>query len=304
MFVINSDVGTNPRTLALENYNNSNSFTGTIDSKRGRGTFVSPLPVQANDDILKLNSSVYGDSGNQYLSVASISSKVVTNDLAGNVSAAWQISAPGANSYVAIAAPTILFQQANNAASGNISGNGNMSLNGTVTAAYFSGNGYYLTGLNSNAIIATYGAFYNPNSISLSANTVYNLALPNVSGNNGVYIANTSQMVVPVAGTYNIQFSLQVKNTDNAADHDIDVWFAKNGTDIPASASQWTVVKNDGKNICVVNLVDTCTANSYYEIKYAASSANISLEAFSNISTPYTRPSIPSAIVTIVPVGS
>jgi hypothetical protein len=190
-----------------------------------------------------------------------------------------------------------------------ITGNGNLTVNNAnlgnlATANYFSGNGYYLTGLQSNAIVATYGAFYNPNAISLSANTVYSLNLPNVSSNNGVYIANSSQITVPVAGTYNIQFSIQVKNTDNAADHDIDIWFAKNGTDIPDSASQWTVVKNDGKNICVVNIVDTCTANQYYEIKYAASSANISLEAFSNISTPYTRPAIPSAIVTIVPVGS
>jgi hypothetical protein len=63
-------------------------------------------------------------------------------------------------------------------------------------------------------------------------------------------------------------------------------------------------VKNDGKNIAVVNFIDQCAANDYYQVRYAATSANISLEAFGNITTPYTRPAIPSAIVTIVPVGS
>jgi hypothetical protein len=153
--------------------------------------------------------------------------------------------------------------------------------------------------------LRTFGGFYNPNDIATTANTVANLDLPNTYDANGISIVSNNQITIQRTGTYNIQFSLQVKNTDNAADHDIDVWFAKNGTDVANSASQWTVVKNDGKNICVVNFVDTVTsANTYYQIRYAVSSANVSLEAFGNITTPYTRPAIPSAIVTVVPVGA
>ena len=93
-------------------------------------------------------------------------------------------------------------------------------------------------------------------------------------------------------------------NSDNASEHEFDVWFAKNGTDIANSATTYTVIKNNGKNVAALNFIDTCVANDYYQIRYAASSANISLESFSNISTPYNRPAIPSAIVTVVPVGA
>jgi Collagen triple helix repeat (20 copies) len=307
MFAINSNVATNPRTIAIENYNNSNNFTGSFDSKRGRGTFVSPLPVQANDEVLKFNSSVYADSGNQYLSIATLSSKVVDNDLAGNVSGAWSIAATGANSYVAIATPTILFQQANYASSGSLSGNGNLSLNGTLSAQSANiGGGNIVLNTNGNIqYLRAFGAFYNPNSITGSANTVYNLALPNVSNNNQIYISNTSEIRCNVAGIYNIQISLQLTNSDNAAEHDFDVWFAKNGTDIADSCTQYTVPKNNGKAVASLNFIDGNTAaNDYYQIKYAFSSANVSIESFAAQSTPYAKPAVPSAIVTVVPVGA
>jgi len=150
----------------------------------------------------------------------------------------------------------------------------------------------------------TYGAFYNPNDIAITANTVANLALPNVSANSGVYIASSDQITIPVAGTYNIQLSIQLLNVDNASEHDFEVWFAKNGNNIADSATRYTIIKNNGHVVAALNFVDTCAANDYYQIRYAANNANISLEAFANISTPYVRPAIPSAIVTVVPVGA
>jgi hypothetical protein len=186
---------------------------------------------------------------------------------------------------------------------GNITSN-NANLGNLATANFFQGDGSLLTNISSNAISATYGSFFNDNDIAITANTVANLDLPHTSANSGVSIASNNQITVTRAGTYNLQLSLQLKNTDNAADHDFDFWFAKNGTDIANSATQLTVVKNDGKNVAVVNFIDQCLANDYYQIRYAASSANISLETFPAITTPYNRPAIPSAIVTVVPVGS
>jgi hypothetical protein len=186
---------------------------------------------------------------------------------------------------------------------GNITSN-NANLGNLATANFFQGDGSLLTNISSNAISATYGSFFNDNDIAITANTVANLDLPHTSANSGVSIASNNQITVTKAGTYNLQLSLQLKNTDNAADHDFDFWFAKNGTDIANSATQLTVVKNDGKNVAVVNFIDQCAANDYYQIRYAASSANISLETFPAITTPYNRPAIPSAIVTVVPVGS
>jgi hypothetical protein len=144
----------------------------------------------------------------------------------------------------------------------------------------------------------------NGNDIAITANTVANLDLPTTSSANGISITSNNQITIARAGTYNFQFSLQLTNSDNASEHEFDVWFAKNGTDIADSATSYTVIKNNGKNVAALNFIDTCSANDYYQIRYAASSANISLEAFANITTPYTRPAIPSAIVTVVPVGA
>jgi hypothetical protein len=165
------------------------------------------------------------------------------------------------------------------------------------------GNGYINTN-NRIEYLRTYGSFLNGNDIAITANTVANLDLPTTSSANGISITSNNQITIARAGTYNFQFSLQLTNSDNASEHEFDVWFAKNGTDIADSATSYTVIKNNGKNVAALNFIDTCSANDYYQIRYAASSANISLEAFANITTPYTRPAIPSAIVTVVPVGA
>jgi len=155
-----------------------------------------------------------------------------------------------------------------------------------------------------NNYLRTFGSFINTNDIAITANTVANLDLPTTGSANGISIASNNQITIERAGTYNFQFSLQLTNSDNAAEHEFDVWFAKNGTDIANSATTYTVIKNNGKNVAALNFIDTCNANDYYQIRYAASSANVSLESFGAITTPYNRPAIPSAIVTVVPVGA
>lgn len=175
----------------------------------------------------------------------------------------------------------------------NVTGNLNANI---IVANYLYGDGSNIT--------RTYGGFYNPNDIAITANTVANLDLTNTYSANGVSIVSNNQITIARGGIYNIQMSLQLTNSDNASEHDFDVWFAKNGTDVATSATQYTVIKNNGKNVAAINFVDTCVANDYYQIRYAASSANISLEAFANITTPYVRPAVPSAIVTVVPVGA
>jgi hypothetical protein len=172
---------------------------------------------------------------------------------------------------------------------------------GNTLATFTDGYANFTGQLNS---LRTYASFYNPNDIAITANTVANLDLTNTYSANGVSIVSNNQITIARAGTYNIQMSLQLTNSDNASEHDFDVWLAKNGNDIANTATQYTVIKNNGKNVVALNFVDTCNANDYYQIRYASQSANISLEAFASQSTPYVRPAIPSAIVTVVPVGA
>jgi hypothetical protein len=278
-----------PQAFYSTAYNNANIQTAQISCWRARGNSTSPLRTQAGDYVGHFPYVMYADSGNTFAKLADVTYRVKDNDGAGNFSGAVYNDIRGANSQIINIAKENIFTLDNTTA---------------VPNATIYGNGYINTN-NRIEYLRTYGGFYNPNDIATTANTVANLDLPNTYDANGISIVSNNQITIQRTGTYNIQFSLQVKNTDNASDHDIDVWFAKNGTDVANSASQWTVVKNDGKNICVVNFVDTVTsANTYYQIRYAVNSANVSLEAFGNITTPYTRPAIPSAIVTVVPVGA
>jgi hypothetical protein len=191
-------------------------------------------------------------------------------------------------------------------ANGNVTSNANVNANNANIGSgniNLYANGYISTN-NEIDYLRTYASFYNTNDIAITANTVANIDLPSTYSANGISIVSNNQITVERAGTYDIQVNLQLLNTDNAADREFDVWFAKNGTDIANSATVYTVVKGNGKNVVSVNFIDTCSANDYYQIRYAADSANVSLEAFANISSPYVRPAIPSARVTVVPVGA
>ena len=177
--------------------------------------------------------------------------------------------------------------------SGNITGNSNIAITGTIT------------GYNK-----TYGSLNHGTTITgLTANTVYAFPLTVVAANN-VTVASTSRITVARAGTYNIQISVQLQNTDLSNDYDFTVWFAKNGTDLTYSATQYTVVNGrnpgavPGKNVAALNFVDTCAANDYYEIRYAVENTAIEMPFVAGQTVPYVRPEIPPVIVTVVPVGA
>jgi len=177
--------------------------------------------------------------------------------------------------------------------SGSITGNSNIAVTGTIT-------NYNKTWASLN-----YGTTIN----GLTPNTVYAFTLAVVSGNN-ITMNSGSRITIAKAGTYNIQISVQLENLDVGNDHEFTVWFAKNGTDITYSATEYTVVKGhnpggvSGKNVAALNFVDTCNANDYYEIRYAVDDANIVMPYVIAQTSPYVRPQIPPVIVTVVPVGA
>jgi hypothetical protein len=123
---------------------------------------------------------------------------------------------------------------------------------------------------------------------------------------NGVYldVSNTSRIYVRNDGIYEITFSLQLANANNDAEH-ADVWFRINGTDVsdsgkrfglPARKSTGDPSHLTGTSAHVLDL----NAGDYIEIAGATSSADVSLESFvATTTTPYTRPAIPSAQISI-----
>ena len=121
----------------------------------------------------------------------------------------------------------------------------------------------------------------------------------------GIYLdsVNTSRIYVRNDGIYKILFSLQLANANNDAEY-ADVWFRVNGTDesdsgkrfgLPARKSTGDPSHLTGTASHVLDL----SAGDYIEIAGATSSTDVSLEHFASTTTPYTRPSIPSAQINI-----
>ena len=82
---------------------------------------------------------------------------------------------------------------------------------------------------------APYGAFQDTtDQTAANTTTAYAVTLNTTDYSNGVYLSNSSRLNVRNYGIYNIQFSIQIKNTTNDT-QDSDVWFRKNGTDVALS---------------------------------------------------------------------
>lgn len=120
----------------------------------------------------------------------------------------------------------------------------------------------------------------------------------------GVYrdTVNTSRIYVRNAGIYNVQFSVQLVNKDNAPQH-ADIWFRLNGTDVERSASRFDIPARKsatvwGHTVGTVNTFIEMTAGQYVEIAGTTSSTLIGLESYpADGAIP--SPAIPSVILTV-----
>ena len=112
-------------------------------------------------------------------------------------------------------------------------------------------------------------------------------------------ISNQIQITNP--GMYNLQFSIQVATWDSAYDN-ATIWFAVNGTDVPASASVDTVQPKHGQIagaiIMTVNLFQQMTANSIVQLYWTTDSGN-SLLVTSPPDSGAVHPSSPAVIFTV-----
>ena len=150
---------------------------------------------------------------------------------------------------------------------------------------------------------APYGAFQDTtDQTAANTTTAYAVTLNTTDYTNGIYLSNSSRLNVRNYGIYNIQFSLQYKNTTNDG-QDVDVWFRKNGTDVAASNSRFHMParKSTGDPshlIAAMNFFIEMNAGDYAEIMWRTTDVGVSLEHYGTSTSP-TRPSIPSAIVTV-----
>jgi hypothetical protein len=139
--------------------------------------------------------------------------------------------------------------------------------------------------------------------------------LTGTDGSTGTYQVSVSQTVASttitgtckskvrceIAGTYNIQFSVQFVNTDNNI-HDTNIWMRKNGVDVPDTNSQFSVPNRhgsiDGHLIGALNLFIDLAADEYIELMWATTNASTTIEYIAAQTGPV-RPATPSVILTV-----
>jgi hypothetical protein len=149
---------------------------------------------------------------------------------------------------------------------------------------------------------APYGAFQDStDQTAANTTTAYAVTFNTTDYTSGVYLSNSSRLNVRNYGVYNIQFSIQFKNTTNDG-QDVDIWFRKNGTNVDASNSRFHLPARKGSGdpshlIAALNFFLELNANDYIEIMWRTTNTGVSIEYFDTSTSP-TRPAVPSAIVT------
>jgi hypothetical protein len=148
-----------------------------------------------------------------------------------------------------------------------------------------------------------YGAFQSTaDQTAANTTTAYAVTFNTTDFSNGVTIASGSRITVADAGIWNLQFSIQFKNTSNDG-QDVDIWFRKNGINIANSNSRFHLPQRKSSGdpshlIAAMNFFVSMAANDYVEIMWRPTNTAVSIEHFDTSTSP-TRPAVPSAIVTM-----
>jgi hypothetical protein len=148
-----------------------------------------------------------------------------------------------------------------------------------------------------------HGAFQDStDQVAANTTTAYAVTFNTTDFANGVTMASGSRITVADAGIWNLQFSIQFKNTSNDG-QDVDIWFRKNGTNIANSNSRFHLSQRKSSGdpshlIAAMNFFVSLATNDYVEIMWRTTSTDVSIEHFGTSTSP-TRPAVPSAIVTM-----
>lgn len=121
----------------------------------------------------------------------------------------------------------------------------------------------------------------------------------NYHTNNGIYVDQN--------GLYNVQFSMQLTNTD-VQDHDAAIWLRIDGVDVPWSSSVTTVPSLHGGQpgyiVVAANFLVELLQGSYLEFWWAASNLAVQANALPPITTPFVNPGSPSMVATLTFVSN
>lgn len=147
-----------------------------------------------------------------------------------------------------------------------------------------------------------YGSFFESSSQSgFTANVAYSVSASTTSLNNGINVLDSCKFTVSSAGTYNLQFSLQLNKLQGGSSENIDIWLSKNGSNVPDSNTRLTLANNNNLLVAAWNFIEFLNAGEFLELKISVTDPEIVIYSLPTQTTP-TRPAIPSAIVTLTQI--
>ena len=146
-----------------------------------------------------------------------------------------------------------------------------------------------------------YGSFSDSTIQTITADTAKAVTFDTTEESDGVAIGTpSSRIVITNAGTYNIQFSLQLDKTDGGQD-DATIWLRINGQDVPRTATDVTLEQSARRIVAAWNFVYTFTAGQYFELVWSSHDPSMRLKSEVTRTGPI-RPAVPSAILTVCQV--
>jgi len=162
------------------------------------------------------------------------------------------------------------------------------------------------TGGGGSVLSFPYGAFSSSVTQSTTANTATLMTLNTTDFSNQVSISS-SKITAAIAGIYNLQFSAQIQNLDNAP-QDVYIWLKQNGTDIVGSTGVvgMPARKNPADpshDIKGWNYFVSLNAGDYIEIYWSTTNASVTIPYYAASGSP-TKPSTQSVVATLTFVSS
>ena len=157
----------------------------------------------------------------------------------------------------------------------------------------------------------TCGSFYDTTTQTATANTATLMTVNSTDtpNSNGIAIVDGSKITVDYPGVYNLQFSVQLQNTDNAI-QDISIWLKQNGTDLVGSTGLISIparksasAGEEAHGIFGWNYFVTMAANDYIQLYWSTTNAGVSIKYYAASTSP-TRPSTSSVVATMTFVSA
>lgn len=147
-----------------------------------------------------------------------------------------------------------------------------------------------------------YAAIQRSTDKTFTANTATQITFDTLDYINDCVNNPSDGVKVNVAGIYNYQFSVQLRNTDTRI-HSAWIWLRVNGVDVAGTGSKFDVVSShggiDGYAIAAANFYVKLNAGDTVEMWAAVDNVAVTFDATAVQTVPFAMPSIPSVVATL-----